>query len=1129
MNGLGWRRAALLLVLSGIFFLPAFPAGKAVLPLNRGWHTYLTSPHEGAPADTLRVDLPHNWDDYYGYRQQTHGNLHGTAVYETSFEVPDGAWNASRRARLVFEGVGTYATVCLNGVSLGRYPGGRVCLSVDASEALRTGTNHLQVRVEHPDMICDMPDVCGGCSSEWGFSEGSQPFGLYRPARLEIVDAVYLEPFGLHVWNSDDASRLSVEAEIRNTLLQERQLMVAGEIRDAQGAVLIRLDSLPVTAGPDSLTTVSWKLPADGLEMWSPSHPLLYSLGINLSGDGLQDADSTRFGRRTLSWPVLRQRIPVEGVQPDDGRFYLNGEPFFVNGTCEYEHRLGGGHAFSEAQIRARVAAIRACGFNAFRDAHQPHNLLYQQLWDSTGVLLWTQFSAHIWYDTPEFRENFKAQLRQWVRERRNCPSVVLWGLQNESVLPEDFARECCDLIRDLDPTAVGMRAITTCNGGVGTDWNVVQNWSGTYGGRLDDYAGELARPSQLLNGEYGAWRTLDLHRAPGPFDEKGAYTEERFAQLLETKVRLAEQARDSVCGQFQWIYNSHDNPGRRQPDEAFRLLDRVGPVNYKGLVTPWEEPVDAWYMYRANYVSPDADPMVYIVSHTWPDRFVSPENQPSEAGPSARPSGTELQNKPETGAGNAFVASLELYTNCDSVVLYNDARQGECRLGVLVNSGIKGTHLCLEKAPVRYNVLLAVAYRRGTPVARDVLLWQGLPRAPHFEDLYVEATPNGFRPLAPENDVLLPQKKQHYVCRLNCGGDDYTDRYGNLWRQDRECFSHSWAQDFPASDRLCPFQASQRVTHDPIANTYDWPLLGCFRYGRQRLSYRFDLPDGKYKVELYFVEPWYGTGGLADAAAWRRFDVALDGHTVLHNLDIWQEAGHDAALKKVVEAEVSGGQLVLDFPRADVGQALISAIAISTADKRLAREARQCIQRQAGSVSGQDWSWAAADTQRVARLPESMLPEDRNPHPAVHYAAAEARHSDHFSLAFERKKDCLLYASSVSENPAEAAVTGNSPQSAGENAWVEWSFSTGLAQIYALRFNYRNLSGRSLRLQMSVLASDGRVIKESLLNFPPNDRGWKVLSTTTGSYINAGDYRLRLEACGESPEGLQLEGLDVQ
>lgn len=48
------------------------------------------------------------------------------------------------------------------------------------------------------------------------------------------------------------------------------------------------------------------------------------------------------------------------------------------------------------------------------------------------------------------------------------------------------------------------------------------------------------------------------------------------MCQLMETKIRLAEQAKDSVCGQFQWIFSSHDNPGRRQPDEAYRRIDKV-------------------------------------------------------------------------------------------------------------------------------------------------------------------------------------------------------------------------------------------------------------------------------------------------------------------------------------------------------------------------------------------------------------------------------------------------------------------------------------------------------------------------------------------------------------------------
>ena len=291
-----------------------------------------------------------------------------------------------------------------------------------------------------------------------------------------------------------------------------------------------------------------------------------------------------------MSWPTNN---------PQDHRFFLNGKPTFINGTCEYEHLLGASHAFTHEQIASRIKQIRNAGFNAFREAHQPHNLYYQELLDQQGILFWSQFSAHIWYDTPQFRDNFKRLLVRWIKERRNSPSIVMWGLQNESVLPKEFAEECSNIIRQLDPTATIMRPITTCNGGEGTDWNVIQNWSGTYGGSEKDYDKELKLPNQLLNGEYGAWRTIDLHG-------QDKYSEESFTALLETKARLAESAKDSVCGHFQWLFTSHDNPGRVQPDGAYRLIDKIGPINYKGLTTIWEEPTPAYYMYRHRYVGPD-------------------------------------------------------------------------------------------------------------------------------------------------------------------------------------------------------------------------------------------------------------------------------------------------------------------------------------------------------------------------------------------------------------------------------------------------------------------------------------------------------------------------------------------
>ena len=320
-------------------------------------------------------------------------------------------------------------------------------------------------------MITDMPWVCGGCSSEYGFSEGSQPLGIFRPVWLVATGEVRIEPFGLHVWNNATADTVYVSMELKNYGKATVDFECVCRCYDAGGHQLFQsTERLTLENGKTSVVSRSFAVRQPAL--WSPEHPHLYRFVTIVRQNGeITDSVSTPFGIRSFSWPAMRK--------DGDGRFFFNGKPFFINGVCEYEHIFGNSHAFSDEQIAARVKMIQNAGFNSVRDAHQPHNLRYLEYWDKEGILFWPQFSSHIWYDTPEFRENFKMLLRRWIKERRNSPSVVLWGLQNESVLPEDFARECVDIIREMDPMAREMRLVTTCNGGVGTDWNVIQNWSG--------------------------------------------------------------------------------------------------------------------------------------------------------------------------------------------------------------------------------------------------------------------------------------------------------------------------------------------------------------------------------------------------------------------------------------------------------------------------------------------------------------------------------------------------------------------------------------------------------------------------------------------------------------------------
>ena len=941
---------------------------RMITELNEGWKTWLIDNSQltidnskgNHQSPIINCQIPHNWDDYYGYRQLTHGNLHGTTMYVKDFSLdncPLSTVNSQLKKRyfLRFEGVGTYATIKVNGHDFGRYPVGRTTLTLDVTNALKQGTNRLEVKAEHPEMIADMPWVCGGCSSEWGFSEGSQPFGIFRPVSLIETDEVRVEPFGVHVWNNEVCDSVFVDTEVKNYSDHEQTIEVISKLALSSGKTAFR-QAGKITLKAGETQVVRHQAKVSDAHLWGITDPYLYTLSSIIKREGKTIDDvATPFGIRSISWPVLRQKqaaLRGDSAQMDkkDGRFYLNGSPVFINGTCDYEHLFGQSHAFSHEQIASRVKMMRQAGFNAFREAHQPHNLYYQQLLDEQGMLFWSQFSAHVWYDTSAFRKNFKRLLRRWIKERRNSPSVILWGIQNESVMPKDFTEECAAIIREMDPTAQTMRAITTCNGGEGSDWNVIQNWSGTYGGTADKYDQELKQPNQLLNGEYGAWRTLGFRSSDAEKLHAGdakalskAYTEDAFVSLLSKKAMLAESAKDSVCGHFQWLFVSHENPGRVQPDEAYRRIDKVGPFNYKGLLTPWEQPTEGFYWYRNHYTKVQPDTL--------------------------------------------------------------------------------------------------------TPTAADR-----------------------------NRDLLKPAEGYTYLYRVNCGGDAVTDSYGSEWEQDDSVYSHSWAERFGMN----PFTASQGHITSRIhglksssaasqhAAAPDAKLFQYFRWGRHALNYQFAVPDGEYRVELYFAEPWLGKheGTGIDCDGERIFDVAINDSVVVDDLDLWAEAGFAGACKKVVDVKVKGGLLTISFPEVKVGEAIISAIAIAAKGEIGDAEKWNTAFKGSKPASGMSKTyWADLDKDVVEKYPKELLPQDNEVFPAVRYKSKTST----------------------------------------------WTINPGVAREYMLRFRYKNTTGEQQVGRLKIVDSKGIVLLDRDMTFPKTPNKFKTIGTTTDSQINAGTYQIIL------------------
>ncbi len=1089
-----------------------------------------------------KVNIPHNADAYDGYRRLLHGNKHGSLAYYKKIRI--NKVKTVKQYFLFFEGVGSYAKVFVNGKYAGEHAGGRTTFTLNVTDLIKDGNvmNEIFVTASHPANIQDLPWVCGGCSDERGFSEGSQPMGIFRPVHLIVTNDVRIEPFGVHALADiqSKGTSLFVNTTFKNYSQQNKKVLLSNRLIDATGKVVGEISSSHFLKVKDSITISHNLIDMAGINLWSVENPYLYKIVTLIKENNIViDKLETDFGFRTLKW------------NNPSHQFTLNGKPVFINGIAEYEHLLGQSHAFSNEQIEARIKWVQAAGFNAFRDGHQPHNLLYGKLFNQKGILWWTQLSAHIWYDTKAFRNNFKQLLKEWVIERRNDPSVILWGLQNESKLPKDFAEECTALIRSLDPTASTQRLVTTCNGGEGTDWDVPQNWAGTYGGNPATYGEDLKK--QILVGEYGAWRTIDLH-TEGDFNQNGVYSEDRMCSLLEEKVRLAEKVKDSVAGHFMWLLTSHDNPGRVQGGEGLRELDRIGPVNYKGLLTPWEEPTDAFYMYRSNYADKQKEPMVYIVSHTWPNRWMTP------------------------GIKNGII----VYSNCDEVELFNDLNG--LSLGRRKKDGA-GTHFQWDSVNIKYNVLSAVGYINGKVAATDVIVLNHLPQSPNFKD---------FRDRYAA--TLKPTQGYNYVYRINCGGPDYRDEYRNIWQTDNG-FVSSWTKAFP---ELPENFASQRRTFSPIKGTNDWKLFQTFRYGKNKLQYEFDAANGEYLVELYFIEPWLGTGGGMKASGMRLFDVAINGKTVLNDLDIWTEAGTNAALKKTVKATAVNGKLVISFPESKAGEAVISAIAIAKKNTTLKTKTRVVA-----SSSFSDWldigdKVFANDKIQINSLPSNLFgaywvqlnsaAEKNNFEytayiPVDLFVAKKKNSSDTFKLkGFENTNSQIV----TDENGGTNYIVYRKPLAKGDSVSmhlnsdfiiamqpannmqpaydlksitqyktnivklgegiakdsvngrycaivktnnetiIDYPVQTGVGDRYSVTVKYFYGKEQTVKGKWQLIDAGGNRMQEEPVTFTFTKPGkWNQFTINTSSQINAGNYTVRLIA--ENGEGLALSGIDVQ
>jgi beta-galactosidase len=167
-----------------------------------------------------------------------------------------------------------------------------------------------------------------------------------------------------------------------------------------------------------------------GFNLWSPETPFLYVLELATKGDNKQ----TRFGMRSFV------------VSADSGVFLLNGKPYYLRGTNVtifrfFEDPDRGGLPWDNKWATSLHLRFKDMHWNSIRYCIGFPPERWYEIADSLGFLiqdeypLWTGgkggFEASLPGVTPQ---RLAEEYFQWIRERQNHPSVVIWDAQNESV-----------------------------------------------------------------------------------------------------------------------------------------------------------------------------------------------------------------------------------------------------------------------------------------------------------------------------------------------------------------------------------------------------------------------------------------------------------------------------------------------------------------------------------------------------------------------------------------------------------------------------------------------------------------------------------------------------------------------
>jgi hypothetical protein len=374
---------------------------------------------------------------------------HGVAWYWRDFVAPKNP-HPGGRYLLRFWMVDYKADVWLNGTHAGTHEGGESAFVLDVTGAVRPGENRLAVRVLNPTH----EPIDGIVLNETPHRNKAIPYtpgsdydhgGIVDSVELIAAPAVRISDLFLRP--DMKSGEIRVQATIVN----------AGE----KTAGRLELAAAPAASGETlAATTVERDLPPgetvldanlhiDSPRLWNLSDPYLYRVTARVAAEGTTSADemSARCGFREFRF--------------ENGYFRLNGKRVFLR--CSHTGNccpVGQVLPLDPDWLRRDLLNVKVMGFNAIRwiaGVAWRHQL---DLCDEIGLMVYEEpYAAWCLADSPKMAERYDESFEGMIRRDRNHPSVVIWGLLNETADGPVFQHAVAYLprLRELDDTRLVM------------------------------------------------------------------------------------------------------------------------------------------------------------------------------------------------------------------------------------------------------------------------------------------------------------------------------------------------------------------------------------------------------------------------------------------------------------------------------------------------------------------------------------------------------------------------------------------------------------------------------------------------------------------------------------------------